>query len=124
MIDAPEELAVDPNLLPMPATGPGSLDSWRNAVTLAQANVQTIANERKWDENQQAYLGKGDRKRYGRNTTVIRKDYALAEIKKALLFYQLPDVAATAKKPEYEPAAPLVGAVVNDFLSPERTNAV
>lgn len=114
----------DPNLLPMPATGPGSLESWRNQITLAQANVQSIASSRNWDENLQSYLGKGNRQKYGKNTTIIRKDYSLTEIKKALLFYQLPDVAATAKKPVFEGAAPLVGAVVNDFLSPDRTNAM
>jgi hypothetical protein len=121
--DVIEEQEVNPNLLPLPK-GPGSLENWRNQINLAQSNIQSIAQTRNWDQNLQAYLGRGDRQRYGKNTTIIRKDYALAEIKKALLFYQLPDVAATAKKPEYEPAAPLVGAVVNDFLSPERTNAM
>jgi hypothetical protein len=114
----------DTGMLPLPKDGPGSMESWRNQITLAQANIQSISNERHWDDNLHAYLGKGDRKRYGRNTTIIRKDFSLTEIKKALLFYQLPDVAATAKKPEFEPAAPLVGAVVNDYLSPERTNAM
>lgn len=118
-----EEPAINPNLLPMPE-GPGSLENWRNQITLAQANMQSIAAARNWDDNLKSYLGQGSKSKHGKNTTIIRKDYALAEIKKALLFYQLPDVAATAKKPEYEPAAPLVGAVVNDFLSPERTNAM
>jgi len=108
----------------MPTDGPGSMSSWRNQITLAQAHVQSIATERHWDDNLKAYLGQGDRKRYGRNTTIIRKDFSLTEIKKALLFYQLPDVAATAKKPMFEAVAPLVGAVVNDYLSPERTNAM
>jgi hypothetical protein len=114
----------DTGLLPLPTDGPGSMESWRNQITLAQANMQTLAAARTWDGNQQSYLGQGDRKKYGRNTAVVRKDFSLTEIKKALLFYQLPDVAATAKKPEFEPAAPLVGAVVNDYLSPERTNAM
>lgn len=115
--------APDPNLLPLPVTGPGSMESWRNQITLATQNIQSIASERNWDDNLKAYLGKGDRKRYGKNTTIIRKDYSLTEIKKALLCYQTPEVSATAKKPEFEPAAPLVGAVMNDYLSPERTNA-
>jgi hypothetical protein len=124
MIEDVVEDEVNPNLLPLPASGPGSLDSWRNQIILAEANMQAIASDRKWDENQQSYLGKKSSTKYGKNTANVRKDFALAEIKKALLFYQLPDVAATAKKPEYEPAAPLVGAVVNDFLSPERVDAM
>lgn len=119
-----DEHAVDPNVLPMPPSGPGSMESWRTQITLGQSNMQSIASERKWDENLKAYLGQGDRSKFGRNTTIIRKDYSLTEIKKALLFYQLPDVAATAKKPEFEPAAPLVGAVMNDYLGAGRTNSM
>ncbi len=118
------EAPIDPNLLPMPTSGPGSMGSWLNQITLATQHIQALALARNWDENQKAYLGQADKTRYGKNTATVRKDFSLAEIKKALLFYQLPDVAATAKKPEYEPAAPLVAAVMNDYLSPERTNAM
>lgn len=110
--------------LPLPVDGRGSLGYWTSQVEQAQANIRNIASSRDWDANLQSYLGRGDRKKWGKNTTLVRKDYSLTEIKKAMLFYQLPDVAATAKKPEYEPAAPLVGAVVNQYLSPEYTHAM
>jgi hypothetical protein len=119
-----DEKKDNPNILPLPAEGPGSMAGWLGWITSAQANIQKIAAERKWDENLQAYMGKGDRKKYGENTTLVRKDFSLTEIKKALLFYQLPDVAAEAKKPEYEPAAPLVGAALNDKIGPGQINAM
>lgn len=109
---------------PLPLTGTGSLQYWREQITAATANISTLASQRNWDQNLQSYLGQGNRQKWGKNTTLVRKDFSLTEIKKALIFYQLPDVAATAKKPELEGAAPLVGAVVNDYLSPERTNAM
>jgi hypothetical protein len=110
--------------LPLAAEGRGSLSFWTSQVEQAQANIRNVASQRDWDANLQSYLGRGDRKRWGKNTTLVRKDYSLTEIKKAMLFYQLPDVAATAKKPEYEVAAPLVGAVVNQYLSPDYTHAM
>lgn len=119
-----EVLEDNPNLLPLPADGPGSIQGWTNAIQQAQQHIRKIANERKWDQNIEAYLGKGDRKKFGKNTTLVRKDFSLTEIKKALLFYQLPEVSAEARKPEYEPAAPLVGSVVNDFLNGHKLNAM
>ena len=110
--------------LPLPTEGRGSLSYWTGQVEQAQSNIRNIASTRDWDANLKSYLGQGDRKRFGKNTTLVRKDYSLTEIKKAMLFYQLPDVAATAKKPEYEIAAPLVGAVVNQYLSPDYTHAM
>lgn len=119
-----DTLAVNPNVLPLPTEGPGSMGGWTSAITAAQANIRKIADTRKWDNNLKAYLGEGDRTKYGKNTTLVRKDFSLTEIKKALLFYQLPEIAATAQKPEFEPAAPLVGAVVNDYLCGYRLNAM
>ena len=111
-------------MTPLPLNGVGSFEYWRNQITAAQSHLQQVATTRKWDQNLQAYLGMGDRKRFGKNTTLVRKDFSLTEIKKSLIFYQLPDVSATAQKPEYDPAAPLVGAVMNDFLSPARVHAM
>jgi hypothetical protein len=120
-----DELALEnPNILPLPTEGPGSMQGWLNAIQSATANLQKIANARKWDDNLKSYLGEGDRRKFGKNTTLVRKDFSLTEIKKSLLFYQLPEVAASATKPEYESAAPLVGAVMNDFLGPNRVNAM
>lgn len=115
---------VNPNLLPMPSDGPGSMSGWVNALQAAEANIIKIAQARDWDANLKAYLGEGDRKKFGKNTTLVRKDFSLTEIKKAMLFYQLPEVSATAQKPEYEPAAPLVGAVMNDYLGESRLDAM
>lgn len=115
MIDETPQLA---------ASGINSLEWWKTQITSAQANISSIANTRGWDQNTRSYLGQGDRQKWGKNTTLVRKDYSLTEIKKALIFYQLPDVAANAKKPEFAAAAPLVGAVVNQYLSPAYTNAM
>src|SRR5688572_29079514 len=110
--------------LALAETGIGSIGYWTSAITEARANIQNIATQRNWDDNLKAYLGQGNRQRYGKNTTLIRKDYSLTEIKKALLFFQTPDVSAEAQDPDFEPAAPLVGAVVNKYLSADYTNAM
>jgi hypothetical protein len=119
-----DALPLNPNILPLPTEGPGSMQGWTNTIQSAQAHMRQIANARKWDDNLKSYLGEGDRKKFGKNTTLIRKDFSLTEIKKALLFYQLPEVSATAQKPEFEGVAPLVGAVMNDYLGPNRLNAM
>jgi hypothetical protein len=119
-----DELKPNPNILPLPADGPGSMAGWVGAISSAQANLQKIAATRQWDNNLKAYLGEGDRRKYGENTTLIRKDFALTEIKKALLCYQTPEVSAEAKNPQFEAAAPLVGAVMNDYLGQNRLNAM
>lgn len=107
----------------LPMTAPNSLEHWRNQVTAARDHLQKVATQRNWDQNVQAYLGMGDKAKYGRNTTLIRKDFSLVEGKKALLFFQTPDVSAIAHAPQFEEAAPLVGAVMNHYLSPAKTNA-
>src|SRR3990167_3291949 len=104
--------------LPMPAAGPNSLGYWRNQITASEATITAVAAGRKWDDNVKAYLGQGDRTRYGRNTTLVHKDFSLVEGKKALLFFQTPDVTATARSPEYADAQSLVAAVMNKYLSP------
>lgn len=109
---------------PIAESGIGSVAWWKSQITSAQANLTSIASQRGWDQNVQSYLGMGDRKRWGKNTTLVRKDFSLTEIKSALIAYQLPDVAASARKPDFEAAAPLVGAVVNQYLSADKTNAM
>lgn len=110
--------------LPLMPDGTGSLSFWKSQIESAKSNLESIAAQRNWNDNLQAYLGRGDRKKWGKNTTLVRKDYSLTEIKKALLFYQLPDVSATSKNPTWDAAAPLVGAVVNQYLSPDYTHAM
>lgn len=109
---------------PLAESGIGSVEWWKTQITSAQANLSSIASQRGWDQNVKSYLGQGDRQKWGKNTTLVRKDFSLTEIKKALVFFQLPDVSATARKPVFEAAAPLVGAVVNQYLSPDHTNAM
>lgn len=110
-------------MLPLPANGPNSLSYWRNQIEASTATVKNLSDTRNWDGNLRAYLGMGDRKKFGKNTTLIRKDFSLVEGKKALLFFQTPDVTATAHHPDFEQAQALVAAVVNKYLSPNETHA-
>lgn len=111
------------DLLPFPDSGTGSVSFWKSQLESAQSNIQSIASQRNWDQNLQAYLGEGNRKRFGKNTTLVRKDFSLTEGKKALLFFQTPEVSAVASSPQFADAAPLVAAVVNKYLSPAHTHA-
>lgn len=118
------ELPVDPNApMPLPETGVGSSSYWTSQVESATSALASLASQRNWDSNVQSYLGQGDRKRWGKNTTLVRKDFSLVEGKKALLWFQTPDVSATGASPQYQQAAPLVASVVNKYLSPAETHA-
>jgi len=108
---------------PMPLEGPNSIAFWRSQITAAEQQIQAIAAARHWDDNIQAYLGKGLATQPSRDTVWVNKDFTLVEAKKALLFFQTPDVAARAEQPAFEDAAPLVAAVVNCYLSPSKTHA-
>jgi hypothetical protein len=110
-------------LAQLPMTEPNTLEYWRNQITAARQTLQTLATARNWDANVEAYLGMGNRQKWGRNTTLVRKDASLTDGKKALLFFQTPDVTATARNPQFTEAANLVGAVLNHYLSPAETNA-
>lgn len=103
--------------LPMPATGPGSLAYWRTQLSTSKQTIQTLAQTRKWDANIDAYLGKGQTWDAKRHNIAVNKDFSLTESKKALLFFQTPNVQATAQTPETEAAAPLVAAVMNAHLN-------
>lgn len=103
-------------MLPMPAEGTGSLAYWRNQLKSAKDTITTLAQTRKWDANIDAYLGKGGTWQKNRHNIAVNKDFALTESKKALLFFQTPNVQATAHQPQSEQAAPLVAAVMNAHL--------
>lgn len=100
----------------MPQDGPGSYTYWKAQIEQSKQFVLEISTNRNWDQNNQAYLGKGLGSMPVKDTVVVNKDYALVEGKKAQLFFQAPDVSATASSPLYEQAAPLVAAVVTDQL--------
>lgn len=109
--------------MPLPPDGVGSASYWTSQVESATSALMSLASQRNWDDNIRSYLGQGDRKRWGKNTTLVRKDFSLVEGKKALLWFQTPDVSATGAEPQYQTVAPLVASVVNKFLSPAETNA-
>src|SRR5687767_12237078 len=56
------------------------------------------------------------------HTVVVPLDYASVEQKKAQLF-KIPEIIAEAKRPDCEPAAPLMSAVTNHALGPNGVNA-
>lgn len=122
MDDVATDVATD--ILAMPASGPGSLEYFRNQVTASDQNIQSIASTRNWDANIQRYLGGKGTSDLSRGSLVgVNKDFSLTEAKKALLFFQTPDISAVASQPQYDPVAPLVSAVMNQTLSPRGVHA-
>lgn len=100
----------------MPGSGPGSLAYWQTQLAASKTLIQQIATQRGWDANINAYLGKGAQWSKNRHNVRVNKDFALTESKKALLFFQTPNVQAIAHQPMSENAAPLVAAVLNTHL--------
>lgn len=123
MAAAPFDQADAPTLpptLPLPAEGPGSLSAWVAAIN----TDETLRKKKEplWKENIRRYkadkgptLGKFGIA--GRETISVNIDYANTEQKKALLFFQSPELQLNAKRVDDVQAAPLAQAVINYTLS-------
>lgn len=107
----------------LPADGHGSLAFWIKEADRSKQWWETLASTRNWEKNLQSYLGKGLEGTPTSDTIAVPKDFANVEQKKALLFFQVPDVTLTAKQPALEPAIPVFQAVLNHTLSPHGIHA-
>lgn len=106
-----------------PDEGPGSFGFWQQQTTRAAAWWQDLAAARKWDQNLQSYLVKPLAQHPTRDTVVVPDDYALVEQKKALLFFQVPEVQLTPQQPGLEDSVQVFQAVLNRLLQPDQVNA-
>lgn len=104
----------------LPAEGPGSFSFWLKEAKRSEDWLKSIATKREWDKNTQAYLTLTERRG---DDVVVPKDYANVEQKKALLFFQVPEVTLTAEQPGLEDAVRVFQAVLNRKLRADEVNA-
>lgn len=103
-----------------PTDGTGSFQFWQGEAERSKAWLEKVATTRKWDENVKSYLCevKG-----GPDEVVVPKDYANVEQKKALLFFQVPEVTLTAELPGLDEPVRIFQAVLNRKLRADEVNA-
>ena len=87
---------------------------WQSQITAAKSKRDKLVPE--WKNNIQRYLAKTLGTTPTADTIVVPLDYANTEQKKALLFFRVPEVQLTAKKPAFEGAVPVFQAVLNHYL--------
>ena len=116
MVDAPDDLG----MLPLPEEGAGSLTSWVSAIQ----RDETLRKKKEplWKENIRRYKNASGASLTkfgisGRETINVNIDYANTEAKKALLFFQSPELQLQAKRVDDVQAAPLAQAVINYKLN-------
>jgi hypothetical protein len=109
--------------LKLPADGTGSFSFWRGEAKRSLDWLKRLSEIRGWDDNLKAYLGKTLDALPEQDTIVVPKDFTLVEQKKALLFFQVPEVALTAQQPGLEGAVATFQAVLNRKLQSDEVNA-
>jgi hypothetical protein len=122
--DLPPEFAPNPNVLPLPPDGIGSLTFWRGEIAAARDEIRKELTD--WRENLKRYMG-GYHHAHGfdlRDTTQVNIDYEKTEQKKAQLFYKVPEVVLSPRNPESAAAVPVFNAVLNQKLGPDDTDAL
>jgi hypothetical protein len=94
---------------------------WRNRVTVARQGLDAVLDEGKKNIERYTnrYLNKHDLQR---DTVSIPASFWYSEQKKPQLFYRVPEVQLTGKRPGSEKIAPIVQQVLNDHLGPEHAN--
>ena len=97
-----------------PQADPKSADFWRAQIKASQDKRQKYVEQ--WRGNIQRYLAKTLSETPTQDTIVVPLDYANTEQKKALLFFKVPEVQLTPKRPAFEQAVPVFQAVLNHYL--------
>jgi hypothetical protein len=101
-------------VLPLPDSGPNSYANWLARIERAK-EVNEDKLEKSGDANQRRY---NNQKRTGQhdNEMLVPSTFSRIESKKSLLIAQNPFVNVSAKHPNAVAVAPLMEAVINDFL--------
>jgi hypothetical protein len=87
---------------------------WHAQITAAKTKRDKLTQE--WKNNVQRYLAKTLGTSPKEDTVIVPLDYANTEQKKALLFFRVPAVTLTPKKPALDAAVPVFQAVLNHLL--------
>lgn len=106
--------------IPLATEGVNTLAAWKARVDASKAMIDKLKPE--WDRNLERYLVKRATTA-AKDEIIVPKDYANVEQKKALLFFQTPDVQLEPKMPGLEDAVTLFQAVLNYYLGPHGVNA-
>ncbi len=106
--------------IPLPEDGLGSLKYFSDEIKQSEKRIAEEVGE--WKKNLDRYNGARTAKAKG--DAQVNADYYNTEQKKAQLLYRTPEVQVKAKREQWKVAAPIVQAVINEFMGPEQINAV
>jgi hypothetical protein len=106
---APEDQVGAPSsILPMPDE---ARSAWKRRIA---ASEQAIEERRvEWKDAVQSTMGKVLDKEPEEHTSVVPLEFSYAELKKAQLAFQVPEVNLRAKNPQWEATVPVIQAVSN-----------
>jgi hypothetical protein len=122
---------VDPSPLPTPDEplnpnlalpwGDDDTGNWRKRIQVAKDGLQAVIDDGKANVERYTnrYLKKNE---LSRDTVSIPQAFSFTETKKPQLFYRVPEVQLTGKRPAADAVAPVVQKVLNDYLGPEHIN--
>lgn len=105
--------------IPLPKEGFGSLAWWEGAITAGEEPRDQLADA-EWKPNVAAYRGKRTKKG---DEIPVNVDFYNTEQKKAQLFFRVPQVQLTAKRPEFADAVVIFQPVINHKLGAHGVNA-
>jgi hypothetical protein len=106
-------------VLPLPKEGFGSKAWWEDAIQAGEEKRDQIA-ESTWKPNVKAYQGDVVKQK---GEIRVNVDFYNTEQKKAQLFFRVPQVQLTAKRPEFEDAVVVFQPVINHKVGPHGVNA-
>lgn len=102
---------------PQIALGDEALQAWKTRIDSAAKRTDKFTTL--WRQQQAAYSGVPLDELPKEDTTVVNKDMPRVKQKVAQLFYQVPEVHLTPKRPETKGAVPVFQAVLNHKLRHE-----
>lgn len=109
--------------IPLPDDGIGSELWWCGELEESERRLEKEISL--WQTNIQRYKGQQPNlPNVGKDdTVVVNADFYNVEQKKDQLFYQTPEVQVAPNEPQLSAAAPLVKAVINNYLGPDEIDA-
>ncbi|MPZ20144.1 MAG: hypothetical protein GEV06_19835 [Luteitalea sp.] len=100
----------------------GSLAFWRAHLKTATDKRNRYRDE-EWKINVERYLARTLKSTPSGHTVVVPKDFSNTEQKKAQLFFRVPEIHLTPRRPEFQQAVPVFQAKVNHTLGRHGVNA-
>lgn len=111
----------NPVKIALPEDGTNSFEMWKARIQASKDLIDAAKPD--WEANQKRYLVKAAQDKNS-EAVVVPKDYANVEQKKALLFFQTPEVQLEPQQPGLEEAVPVFEAFLNQLLGADGVNAM